>query len=655
MRETLARLNRVQQSRMFKMIATGVIILAAMGGMLAYVLTKASHDAAPSTTASAPAEHAGETPQSQTGVADKAPAPSPQEKSALEATERALDDILSARRDSSGAIVGIAATAGLAIGVVWLGLGLTYLALLAAVAIVAYPLALLGLPATARVIAGSVILTAAFTTLLQLLKLALSAPDPVFAIARNVLTEAVRMKVSLVFIVLLIFGLAVLPGTLNDTAPLRYRVQSFLQYGTSGAYWIIAILTVIFAVATVAFEQRDRVIWQTMTKPVSTWKYILGKWLGVVSLAAALIAISGVGVFLFTEYLRSQPALGETNAYVAAAGETISEDRYLLETQVLTARVLRDESPPVMDPQQVAENVNARIEAEVRMNPDFADLPGGELSESKRMALAAEVIKGLDLAYHTIDRGQIERYTFAGLGAARAQNRPLTFRYRIESGSNRPDQLFKLTFAFSGGSPVVRESALGQYQTLPLLPDVVDDEGNVHVLIGNGDITTGMDNPDRITFQPGSLQISYSAGSFRWNFLRVAVVLWLKLALMAMVAIFAATFASFPVACLLAFGIFLCAESSDFLLKALENYGTEDVDRTVIYHKLIISKIATVIGNIFKVYGQLNPVDRLVDGRLMPWGSAAWGLVTLAVGAVVFYAAAAYIFRRRELAIYSGH
>ena len=41
-------------------------------------------------------------------------------------------------------------------------------------------------------------------------------------------------------IVMLILGLTVLPRLLDDAAPLRYRVQTFLQYGTSATFWVIA-------------------------------------------------------------------------------------------------------------------------------------------------------------------------------------------------------------------------------------------------------------------------------------------------------------------------------------------------------------------------------------------------------------------------------
>ena len=81
----------------------------------------------------------------------------------------------------------------------------------------------------------------------QTLRYLLARGHPVFAIARNVLVESVRLKISLVFIVLLVFFLAGLPFFLDPAQPLRYRVQMFLTYGTGGAFWTLALLTVLLA------------------------------------------------------------------------------------------------------------------------------------------------------------------------------------------------------------------------------------------------------------------------------------------------------------------------------------------------------------------------------------------------------------------------
>ena len=94
---------------------------------------------------------------------------------------------------------------------------------------------------------------------------------------------------------------------------------------------------------------------------------------------------------------------------------------------------------------------------------------------------------------------------------------------------------------------------------------LVGSNGVLRVDFANGDVTTGEVNPEAMYFPPGSVEVSYAHGGYQANFVRVAVVLWVKLAFLSMLAIAASTFLSFPVACMVAMGTFLAAESSGFL------------------------------------------------------------------------------------------
>ena len=82
--------------------------------------------------------------------------------------------------------------------------------------------------------------------------------------------ESVRLQsVSVVFIVLLLVILPMLPLVVQTEEALRYRIQTFIQYSTGTTFYLAAFMTVFLACGTVAFEIRDRQIWQLMTKPVS--------------------------------------------------------------------------------------------------------------------------------------------------------------------------------------------------------------------------------------------------------------------------------------------------------------------------------------------------------------------------------------------------
>jgi len=556
-------------------------------------------------------------------------------------------------------MTGIGSVAGL-LAVVWLGLGLTYVGYTAATAVVAVPLMQFEQTrALGFIIFGAAQLGWVFLLLMRVAELLFSGPGVIMGVARNVLSEAVRMKISLVFIVLLILGLATLPGILDESQPLRYRVQSFLQYATGGTFWMLALLTLVFGVTTMTTEQRSRVIWQTVTKPVAAWQYLLGKWIGIVVVQGVLLAVCATAIFGFVEYLRAQPAVGEREAYRASEG-VVTEDRLILETQVLAARrSVEPESPYSKDDPDFKRNVEQFIANERRANPNFAKNP------AERQKVEDDLFKSAVQAFRSIDPVQ-ERlgvdFVFKGLGYARAHNLPLTLRYRVDSGGNRPDEFFTLTILLPDGTPVIRNTALGINHTITISPGYISEDGELTLRIFNGRLGMTPEgeayiatNPRTITFPPGGLQISYDAGSYRMNFLRVTAVLWLKLAFLAMLAIWASTFLSFSVASLVSISVFLMAEMAGFITKSVELYKTTDYEGNTQIWKVVAAWVSARVASVFSVYADLQPISRLVDGRLMSWGSVIGGASVLAIATLVLYGLGVVTFRRRELAIYSGH
>ncbi|MEX2218222.1 MAG: hypothetical protein WD749_05625 [Phycisphaerales bacterium] len=644
--------DRLQQSTAFKIVASIVLLVAAIGAIAAYSI------AATAPGALAPGDRA---PAATTPAAPPAAAPAQPEseqeriqRSAREAGQRILQDIIDRRSSPANVAVGMAMLAALALVVVWLGLGLTYLALIAGAVVVVTPLWLLGLEGPAQLVLGVIALTASFTAIMQGLRLLLSGSYPVLAIARNMLAEAVRMKVSLIFLVILIFGLAALPLLLDPENPLRYRVQTFLSYGVGGSYWIIATLTVFFCVASVAFEQRDKQIWQTMTKPVAPWQYLAGKWLGGAALSAALMVVCAAGVFLFTEYLRRQPAFGEQPGIVSV--ENMSADRKILETQVLAARrAVGFELPLSMQDPEFTAWAGLYIEDGRKIDPDFA---GDAASLDK---VVTDLYKGWQQAYRTISPGESRVYVFKGLGEAKRRNQPITLKFRVDAGGNMPDQLYRITFEASGILILPpREVTLGPTQTLDLYPTLITDEGELVLGVHNGALEPIADgwlmrpNPEHVSFPADGLEVYFPAGTYQANFFRVALILWIKLAFLAMLAVTAATFLSFPVASLVAFSTFVIAEGTGYLSNALEYYHAADAAGQIEYWKIPVRAVGLVITWMFKNYASLQPTTRLVDGRLLDWGHFAWGIGVLTVWTGALFGAGIVIFRRRELATYSG-
>jgi ABC-type transport system involved in multi-copper enzyme maturation permease subunit len=659
--------DRLQHTRMFKVVATVIILVIALGFIVTQYVRSAARAGEQRMQLIDPAnvplngQTAADTPQAAPTEAEQA---ARKQVADLANTQiRLYNRLVSNQNNPAGAAVATLALAVPLIGAIWLGLGITYLFLGFLGAVIAFPLIRFGSPFWHQAgvfAAGVLVLAASFSALVQASRLLLSASTPITAIARNVVAEAVRMKISLVFIVLLIIALAALPGLLDPTTPLRYRVQSFLQYGSSAAYWLSAVLVLFLSCATVAFEQRDKIIWQTMTKPVRPWQFIAGKWLGVMTVACILLAVACTGVFLFTEYLRrTQPAQGEVTPYRAEAGQgVVVEDRLVLESQILVGRRIVRPHIPESLAVEVEEGIKNRY-AELRRM--FEENPRANL-EPKMEEVRKEVESQALANFLSLGPGDMKPFEFIGMQEAKDFDLPLTLRYTVNSGANNPTDFFRVTFLLPGSQPFVRSVPLGQPLTLPLstaaieeFPDRQGDERHVVRLgIVNGDVQSRTPNEKSINFIPDGLEISYASSSFHGNYFRVVLVMIFKIAMLAMIGVVCATFLSFPVACMVAFGTFLLAETADYLNEALEYFGpTHDSDTITIHYK-VISAIAQPLATLFKSYAELSPVSNLVQGKLIDWSTVGWAFAVLGIIVLALGAIGSIIFKNRELATYSG-
>ena len=647
----------LQKSLRFRVIATALVVLASTISYSVWLAGAIGEGRATETiAATAPSNtHPSNAPSSKTSPSSEA-APEAGAQT-LSAPPLTADRLRARLRASSAWIavgVGAAAATALALLVIWLGLALTGVALGVVAIAVAAPLMLFEpTRAIGQVTLGVLGLTAGFSVLIRAVRAALGANRPVIAIARNVIDEAVRMKISLVFIIALIFLLAAMPRLLDADQPLRYRVQSFLQYSTTATFWTLALLTLFFSIATVTFEQRDRLIWQTMVKPVTPMMYLLGKWLGVAMLNLALLTVSATGVFLFVNHMRNLPAEGEIRPFLLDDGHPgVTKDRQILETDVLAARTGVTFDKPQIVAERVDKAVQQKLQEAIQRDYSLRDNPAGQRELS--VSLRKDIITAAQQRYRVVPPGGRQTYAFSGLGAAASLDRPLTVRYRIDAGSDDPGALFRVTFSTRLGY-ITQQTPLGVATTFTLPPSVINDEGTVVLAVINGDPQLGAANPRSIRFPPGSFEVLYTSGTYESNFLRVAATMWIKLGFLGAVGVASATFLSFPVACLLTLLVLFAAESADFLRTSLEQYPLHDNTGKLDWVAVVMNLIANPIADAFATYSKLRPTAKLVDGRLIAWGELAKGLAMVGAWSAVALAGGWAIFRKRELAIYSGH
>jgi hypothetical protein len=196
--------------------------------------------------------------------------------------------------------------------------------------------------------------------------------------------------------------------------------------------------------------------------------------------------------------------------------------------------------------------------------------------------------------------------------------------------------------------------------------EFIDEDGTLVVSVIN--LFTpppGSDAPGALNWEADDFELLYKVASFESNFFRAVLIIWIKLAFLAMLGITCATFLSFPVACLMSFTIFTAGTIGPFLAMSLQEYYPPmasamdwgNVGQVIQWAFMSFIKfVAQIIVFLLEGFGGLKSTQPLVEGRLISWSvvgtgffkiGVVWSGLSLLVGYIVI--------RRRQLAIYSGH
>ena len=145
----------------------------------------------------------------------------------------------------------------------------------------------------------------------------------ILAIAGLTWKAAFRFKLFLVIAVLLFGAVVGLPLLIQDDGTARGFTQIILTYTLSAITALLGLSTCGWPAARWRGTSRNARCRCVVTKPVARWQIWLGKWLGIVSLNAVLLAFSGACVYGLLEW---------------RAGRLPADEQKVLREQVLVAR-----------------------------------------------------------------------------------------------------------------------------------------------------------------------------------------------------------------------------------------------------------------------------------------------------------------------------
>src|SRR5881392_1832147 len=113
---------------------------------------------------------------------------------------------------------------------------------------------------------------------------------------------AIRFRLFLVVAVLLLGAVIGLPLLIKDDGTARGFTQILLTYTLTAITALLGFSTLWLSCGTLARDIEECQIQMVAVKPIPRWQIWLGKWLGIMSLNAALLAISGGCVFFLLRW-----------------------------------------------------------------------------------------------------------------------------------------------------------------------------------------------------------------------------------------------------------------------------------------------------------------------------------------------------------------
>src|SRR5271154_6905384 len=368
----------------------------------------------------------------------------------------------------------------------------------------------------------------------------------ILAIAWLTWKAALRFRLFLVIAALLILAVVGLPLVIKDDGTARGFTQIILTYTLSAITALLGLSTLWLSCGTLARDIEECQIQVVATKPIARWQIWIGKWLGIVTLNAALLAISGVCVYGLLEWRATKLPAAEQKILreqVLVARGSAKEKSFDAEIDAEAAQVLQDrlKSSPVTT----------------------ADLP--EVQKQIREQVKA--------SYQVVQPGYSREWQI-GLGSAKnyLHDKPLQLRVKFNAAQKSSSGTYLALWQVG----VPGTTNFWQTETPDhLAPDTVHEfQIPPNLFDTNGVLTILFVNPnDTALLFPleDGMEVLYPEGGFALNFARGLAIIFCWMALLAALGLAAASFLSFPVASFFSLAMLTVVLSSGTLAETVES------------------------------------------------------------------------------------
>lgn len=457
----------------------------------------------------------------------------------------------------------------------------------------------------------------------------------IWAVAKQMIREGVRMKIALVFIIVLVILMPVFAFSVKgDGVTLVSRIQMFISFSLSALTLLLSLLTVFLACNALTGEIREKHIHMIVVKPIPRWQFVVGKWLGIIVLDLALLAGSGAFIYAGTWYLGYR--------LPARHPERFTElDLFRVHNEVFTARA----GIPLQLP-----DMSADIENRLRQQRAEGTLTTAADADLDR--LRKEIGHDLRRNYLSIEpRGGFRVYLFKDLLVDRKSDAALTIRY-MSKGTVARDNIWRTVWIAGDpaeGTGVVqirRYDPDDRFNNVEIPVDCVSDEGILRLEIHNLDPSAPMNFAD----PEAGIELLYHLGGFGWNLFRSLTLISFRLMLIASLGLLMSSFLSFPVACMATLLVFCVAIGAGFLSDAISFQNTT-ADDPLWFINRPLQALGIAFVWVVPDLTKYDPIPTIVDGRVVTLMWLILGSIQLVfTRALALAFAACIVFTRREMA-----
>jgi hypothetical protein len=438
---------------------------------------------------------------------------------------------------------------------------------------------------------------------------------------------ALRYRLFWVLAGLLALAVVGLPLVLKDDGTARGFTQILLTYTLGSITALLGLATLWLSCGTLARDIEENQMQLVAVKPIGRWQIWLGKWLGLISLNAALLAFAGLCVFVLMNW---------------RAGRLPPEQQRILRNEVLVARGSMKETPP--DVEAATERIFQERMREVAVGASSRELVRNQIREQVKAGY--QVVRPNHLRFWEIDLG-VRRFLL--------KDQPMFVRLKFNAASTNMLGTYRTVIQIGPvNSPQQRVTermlAADAFHEIEIPPNLWDDKGVLRIEVQNRDSVALL-----FTFEEG-MEVMFREGGFALNFTRGLLIILCWMAMLSAVGLAAASFLSFPVAAFCSASLLVMGFSTDTLSSAVEagsilgmNEETGEVGHSAL-DTVLIPAFKGLIA-LFGAVQKFSPIDALSTGRSIGWPDVALAFtqIVLMLGGIMAVSGI-FVFSRRELA-----